>query len=324
MGCPESPAGHPLFHLSLSGILAVQSKIHDLLVTARPSHWLKNVFVFAPLVFAVRLDDGGDVLRSFGLFGVFSVLASGVYFFNDAVDAPMDRRHPSKSERPVAAGRITRARAATVGVFLGGSALALSIPIGLGVTLVLGIYAVLTVAYSLWLRRIALIDSMAVAAGFVLRAIAGAVVIAVPFSAWLVLCTFFLALLMALGKRRTELLLEASRISDTRPAMRGLSLEVLDAIITVVASVTVVSYAIYSLAPDTTARLGGGMLVFTVPLVLYGIARYLLRVFSGVGTEDPTKVVLQDRGLQVALLAWTAVTIVTIYRAGPWLSEFLR
>ena len=282
------------------------------------------MFVFAPLVFAGRLDDGGDVLRSVGVFGLFSALASGVYFLNDAADAPMDRKHPSKSRRPVAAGRITRARAATVGVFLVGSVLSLSTPMGRGVTLVLGIYAVLTVAYSLWLRRITLIDSMAVAAGFVLRAIAGAVVIAVPFSTWLVLCTFLLALLMALGKRRAELVLEASRIFETRPSMQGLSREVLDAMITVVASVTVVSYAIYSLAPDTTARFGGPILVFTVPFVLYGIARYLLRVFSGVGTEDPTRVVLQDRGLQVALIGWTAVTLVMIYRAGPWLSEFIR
>ena len=301
----------------------MRSPVTDLLTTARPSHWLKNVFVFAPLVFAERLGDGGDVLRAIAIFALLGVLASGIYFVNDAVDAPRDRHHPNKSRRPVAAGRIPRSRAAAIGAILASSALALSVPIGTGVTLVLGIYAALNIAYSFWLRRIMLVDSMVVATGFVLRAIAGAVAIAVPFSAWLVLCTFLLALLMALGKRRAELALGAAQIAETRPALQDLPPAVLDAVIALVASVAVVSYAIYSLAPDITERFGGRALVFTVPFVLYGILRYLVRALSPAGAEDPTSVVLRDRGLQAAVAGWGVAPLLIIYWAGPWLSELI-
>ena len=181
------------------------SQLAALLTTARPAQWMKNVVVLAPLVFAQRLTDGGDVLRAVAMFAIFCALASGVYFINDAIDAERDRRNPHKARRPVAAGRLSRAAAVVIGGVLAALAVGLSALLGTGGVVVLASYFALNVAYSLWLTRVAFVDGMAVAGGFVLRAIAGAVAISVPFSGWLILCTFLLTLLISLGKRRAEL-----------------------------------------------------------------------------------------------------------------------
>ena len=298
-------------------------QIAALLATARPAQWPKNVVVLAPLIFAQRLTDGGDVLRAVAMFAIFSALASGVYCINDAVDAERDRRNPHKARRPVAAGRISRASAVVTGVVLGSLAVGLSVLLGTGVVVVLGSYFALNVVYSLWLSRVAFVDGMAVATGFVLRAIAGAVAIAVPFSAWLILCTFLLTLLISLGKRRAELTQADARARGLRRTWNEVPREVVDAVIVLVGATVVVCYAIYSLAPETAAQFGGRGLVFTVPFVLYGITRFMLRAFSGDGLWDPTTVLLRDRGVQAAVVGWLAATLLIIYWAGAWLSELV-
>ncbi len=298
-------------------------RLAALLATARPVQWLKNVVVLAPLIFAQRLTDGGDVLRAVAMFAIFSVLASGVYFINDAVDAPTDRRNPRKMQRPVAAGRVGRGPAVAIGVVLAALAIGLSALLGTGAMLVLGGYFALNVGYSLWLARIPFVDGMVVAAGFVLRAIAGAVAIAVPFSAWLVLCTFLAALLMVLGKRRADVTQASTGNHGARPSWREVPREVIDAVITLVGATAVVCYAIYSLAPETAAQFGSRGLVFTVPFVLYGITRFMLRALSGDGVWDPTTALLCDRGVQAAVVGWLAATLLIIYWGGPWLSELI-
>ena len=298
-------------------------RLAALLATARPVQWLKNVVVLAPLIFAQRLTDGGDVLRAVAMFAIFGVLASGVYFINDAVDAPRDRRNPRKMQRPVAAGRVTRAAAVVLGVCLAVIAVGLSALLGPGVMLVLGSYFVLNVGYSLWLARVPFVDGMAVAAGFVLRAIAGAVAIAVPFSAWLVLCTFLAALLIVLGKRRADVMQAGMGNRGVRSSWREVPREVIDGVIVLVGATVVVCYAIYSLAPETAAQFGSRGLVFTVPFVLYGITRFMLRALSGEGVWDPTTVLLQDCGVQAAVVGWLAATLLIIYWGGPWLSKLV-
>ncbi len=298
-------------------------RLAALLATARPVQWLKNVVVLAPLIFAQRLTDGGDVLRAVAMFAIFSVLASGVYFINDAMDAPTDRRNPRKMQRPVAAGRVSRASAVVIGVVLAALAIGLSALLGTGAMLVLGGYFVLNVGYSFWLARMPFVDGMAVAAGFVLRAIAGAVAIAVPFSAWLVLCTFLAALLIVLGKRRADVMQAGMGNRGVRSSWREVPREVIDGVIVLVGATVVVCYAIYSLAPETAAQFGSRGLVFTVPFVLYGITRFMLRALSGEGVWDPTTVLLQDRGVQAAVVGWLAATLLIIYWGGPWLSGII-
>ena len=298
-------------------------RLAALLTTARPVQWMKNVVVLAPLVFAQRLTDGGDVLRAVAMFAIFSVLASGVYFINDAVDAPRDRRNPRKMQRPVAAGRVSRTPAVVLGVGLAALAVGLSVLLGPGVMLVLGIYFGLNVVYSLWLARVPFVDGMTVAAGFVLRAIAGAVAIAVPFSGWLVLCTFLGALLIVLGKRRADVTQAGTGNHGLRPSWREVPREVIDGVIVLVGATVVVCYAIYSLAPETAAQFGSRGLVFTVPFVLYGITRFMLRALSGDGVWDPTTVLLRDRGVQATVVGWLAATLLIIYWGGPWLGELV-
>lgn len=298
-------------------------RLAALLTTARPAQWMKNVVVLAPLVFAQRLSDGGDVLRAVAMFAIFCALASGVYFINDAVDAERDRRNPHKARRPVAAGRLKRATAVATGVVLGALAVGLSAVLGTGVVVVLGSYFALNVVYSLWLSRVAFLDGMAVAAGFVLRAIAGAVAISVPFSGWLILCTFLLTLLISLGKRRAELTQADAQARGLRRTWNDVPPQVVDAVIVLVGATVVVCYAIYSLAPETAEQFGGRGLVFTVPFVLYGITRFMLRAFSGEGVWDPTTVLLRDRGVQAAVVGWLAAAVIIIYWAGPWLSELV-
>ena len=301
----------------------MKSQLAALVSTARPAQWMKNVVVLAPLIFAQRLTDGGDVLRAVAMFAIFCALASGVYFVNDAVDAERDRRNPHKKGRPVAAGRLSRATAVATGVVLGALAVGLSALLGVGVVIVLGSYFALNVVYSLWLSRVAFLDGMAVAAGFVLRAIAGAVAISVPFSGWLILCTFLLTLLISLGKRRAELTQPDAQSRGLRRTWNDVPREVVDAVIVLVGATVVVCYAIYSLAPETAAQFGGRGLVFTVPFVLYGITRFMLRAFSGEGVWDPTTVLLQDRGVQAAVAGWLAASLLIIYWAGTWLSELV-
>ena len=299
------------------------SQVAALVATARPAQWLKNLVVLAPLVFAQRLTDGGDALRAVAMLAIFCALASGVYFINDAIDAERDRQNPHKKGRPVAAGRLSRAGAVATGAVLAALAVALSVLLGVGVMIVVGAYFALNVAYSLWLSRVAFLDGMTVAAGFVLRAIAGAIAISVPFSGWLILCTFLLTLLISLGKRRAELTQPDARSRGLRRTWADVPPEVVDAVIVLVGATVVVCYAIYSLAPETAAQFGGRGLVFTVPFVLYGITRFMLRAFSGDGVWDPTTVLLRDRGVQAAVVGWLAAALLIIYWAGPRLSELI-
>ena len=291
----------------------MRSILRDLATTARPAHWLKNVFILAPIVFAQQLGDWESVLRVLVLYVLFCIIASGVYFINDAADAHHDRRHPRKARRPVAAGRLPRKTAAAIGAVLAASAIGCSALLGPGVVATLGAYAGVNISYSLWLRRIWLVDSIAVATGFVLRTVAGAVAIAVPFSTWLAVCTLLLALLIAMGKRRAEFSQGMTTLVDTRPAAGLVSRKVTDTLIKLVAGVTVITYAVYILVPDTADRFGSHGLLLTGPFVVYGVTRFASRVLGSTDIEDPTTLFLHDRGLQLTVLAWVLVTLVTVY-----------
>ena len=291
---------------------------------ARPAHWVKNLFVLAPLVFAQRLDDPRDVAYSVSTFALFSLLASGVYFVNDALDAPRDRLHPKKRNRPIAAGRIGRTHGAVVGAFAIGAAVALAYLISPGTALILGIYAGQNLLYSTFLRSIAMIDVLVIAIGFVLRAVSGAVAIEVPFSVWLLLCTFFVALLMGTGKRRAELEVMGATGTDTRPVLSELSPQLLNSVLSAAAAATLVSYALYTVAPETVEKVGGKALILTMPFVVYGVIRYLVRVFADSPVENPTAVVLGDTGVRVAVVGWGIIVLAIIYGFGGDLGGLLE
>ncbi len=278
----------------------------------RPRQWAKNIFVFAALVFAGRLADGAAVLRVCGAFAVFCVLSSAVYLINDVRDREADRRHPVKRRRPIAAGEISPGTASAASVVLAVAALFSAFWLSAGLGAVSCAYFILNLAYSFGLKRIVILDVMMVATGFLMRAFAGALVINVAISRWLVLCTGLLALFLGFVKRRQEIAGLDGR-EATRPILREYSLPFLDQMIAVVTGATVVAYSLYAFSPEVAARLGTEHMGLTIPFVLFGIFRYLYLVHQrGVG-ENPTVVVLADLPLILDVALWAAAVVVALY-----------
>ena len=282
----------------------------------RPAQWVKNLIVFAGILFAQRLFVEGMLVRSVLAFVVFCGLAGAQYVINDLKDMESDRRHPEKCHRPLASGQL-RPGAARVGAGLvTAGALALGFTLGRGFGLMALAYLLLTLSYSFVLKHRAILDVFAIAIGFVLRAAAGAVVVETGISAWLLICALFLALFLALAKRRHEILLLGADAAAHRPALGEYSQEFLDQMIAVVTSSTVISYALFTVSPDTLEykRYGTHWLVCTVPFVLYGIFRYLYIVFRREQGGNPTSVLLRDRAMQVTVGAWLLTIVGIMYR----------
>lgn len=298
--------------------------LNDYWTAARPSQWIKNLFVLAPLVFAQRLDQPRDILLVLATFALFCLLASGIYLINDAIDAPRDRSHPLKRNRPVAAGRIGRIPAVAAGVTSVVAALVLAYFMASAVSLVLGIYAAQNLLYSALLKSIALIDVVVIAVGFVLRAVSGAVAIDVPFSVWLLMCTFFVALVMGAAKRISEIESLGEATGATRPALAHVHPQVLNSLLAAATAATLVSYALYTVAAETVAKVGGKALVLTTPFVVYGLIRYLQRVYGDADAENPTSILLKDRGMQVVIGGWGAMVLAIIYGFGGDLGGLLE
>ncbi len=286
-----------------------------LLEAMRPRQWVKNVFVLAGIVFAGRLFDQGALLRTAAIFAVFCAAASSVYLINDVADKTQDQHHPVKRLRAIASGRLSNGAALAASVVLAIAAVAGAALLGREtLALTLG-YLVSTLAYSLWLKQVFLLDVMIVASGFTLRAAVGAAAIGAEISPWLLCCSFLLALFLALGKRRAELtLLGEEAAADHRAALLHYSLPLVDSWLTALSGATIVSYAIYTQSPRTVEHFGTTSLVYTVPFVIYALFRYQhLLVREGQG-GDPGSLLVQDRGLWVALAGWATTAALIIYR----------
>lgn len=282
------------------------------LVALRPRQWAKNVFVFAALVFAGRLHDPTAVLRVCAAFAVFCVLSSAVYLINDVRDREADREHPHKRQRPIAAGEISPGTASVASMLLAVFALFAAFRLSEGFGRVAAAYLILNLAYSFGLKRVVILDVMIVASGFLLRAFAGALVLNVAISRWLVLCTGLLALFLGFVKRRQEIAAMEGG-SATRPILREYSLPFLDQMIAVVTGATVVAYSLYAFSPEVALKLGTENLGLTIPFVLFGIFRYLYLVHQrGVG-ENPTTVVLTDVPMIVDVVLWAVAVVGALY-----------
>jgi 4-hydroxybenzoate polyprenyltransferase len=286
----------------------------SVLASLRPEQWTKNLIVFAALLFARRLLDPAAVALALAAFLIFCGLSGAVYLVNDVWDRDIDRQHPLKSRRPIAAGTLSPATALSWATGLIGVGLAAAFwvrPVFAGSALA---YVALQVAYSLWLKHLVILDVMAIAAGFVLRAVAGGLVISVPVSDWLLVCTILLALFLGLCKRRHELTLLAAGASEHRPILKEYDPYLLDQMIAVVAASTLVAYIIYCLSSETTERFGTHWLVLTVPFPIYGIFRYLYIVHRKDGGGNPSTMLLNDRPLLACVALWSLTVVAVIYR----------
>jgi len=284
----------------------------DLIRSARPRHWVKNVFVLAAPLFSGHLFLQPDLTRALIALGLFIAVSSAIYLINDITDREQDRLHPLKASRPIASGRLRP----TVAGFVAGILLLTSVVAAYGLApgfaYILGGYALIHLAYSVWLKKLVLLDVLAIAAGFLLRAIGGAVAVDVVISTWFVLCTFTLTLLLATVKRRQELIELGESASQHRHALEGYDVAYLDQVVSILTAASIVCYALYAVGIGESASAQGHM-EWTVPLVIYGILRYLYIVRRLDIGGDPTALLWRDRPLQLTVLLWGALSSGLIY-----------
>ena len=278
----------------------------------RPEQWLKNGFVLAPIVFSGLVGDANAWWRTILAVAAFCAASSAVYLINDVFDREADRLHPVKQNRPIASGEVSVTTAVVVAAGLVAAAIAISMWLGGWFPTVLIAYVVLVVLYSAVLKRAVFLDVLVVAAGFVLRVVGGAVAIDVPVSHWILVVAYLLALYLALGKRRSELALLGGEAGNHRVVLGHYTLPMVDQAISVVLGATVVAYALYTVAPDTVAKVGSVGLLATVPIVLYGLFRYLYLLHRHELGGSPTKALLTDRPLLICVVVWLAVAAVVI------------
>lgn len=276
----------------------------------RPHQWVKASFVFVGIVFAHAWNDGAALLAACLAAAAFSLAASAVYVFNDLADRERDRLHPKKRLRPLAAGTVRVGTAVALGLACAVLALALAAAASPTVALLIVAYFVLNTAYSLGAKHVAILDVFIIAAGFMLRLLAGTVGIGIEPSQWLLLCGLMLTLFLGFAKRRAELYaLDDGDAGGHRRVLDAYDRVLLDKMITVCASGSLVTYSLYTLAPQTVALHGTEQLVWTVPFVLYGMFRYLLLLHRQGGGGDPAHDVLRDPQIIAAVLGWFALLL---------------
>jgi 4-hydroxybenzoate polyprenyltransferase len=284
----------------------------------RPKHWVKNLFVFAALIFARELFHPGPLFEALKAFVVFCLSASAIYIINDVADADADRAHPEKRHRPIASGAVPVNRALTLAtLLLAASALIVS---GMNHLFIIAIfiYLLMNLAYSFRLKQVVLLDVFIVAAGFMLRVLGGAYAINVTVSSWLVLCSLFISLFLGFAKRKSELQrAEPDAVAEHRPVLAMYSSAVLDQMLTIAAAGAVISYALYTVAPRTVEIFHTEKLIYTTVFVIFGVFRYLHLIYTSPDVENPTNAVTRDIPIIVTVLLWIASCVAIIYSYSP-------
>ena len=285
---------------------SVSGRAAALIRLLRPYQWTKNGVVLLPLVFAQEMGNAQAVLRALAATGIFCLLSCAIYIFNDIRDREQDRQHPDKRNRPLASGAVSVSVAVVFCGILLVAGLVGAAGLGRRFMLTAGGYVVLMICYSLGLKRLLLIDVLSVAMGFVLRATGGAVAIDVRFSNWLVVCTLFLALFLALGKRRHELAVLNADAWAHRSVHEAYTIDFLDAMILLVAGGAMVCYTIYTCSQEVVSRVGTDKMYLTLPFVVYGLGRYLWLLRQGLDGGDPSMTLLRDYPLMLTVALWLA------------------
>ena len=285
----------------------------ELFKSIRPQQWLKNLFIFAPLIFSENIFNRSMFLQSLLAFAVFCLLSGALYILNDLKDLEEDRIHPIKSKRPLAAGELKKRQAITAFVILSFISLLFASLVNEEFLWVCLVYYVLQIAYSFALKHVVILDVFIVASGFFLRVIAGAVAIQVQISPWLLICTTLLALFLALSKRRHEILLLDEEAMSHRPILKEYSAYLLDQMISVVTASTVIAYCLYTISGETIEKFGTNKLILTVPFVLYGIFRYLYLIHQKAEGGTPETLILKDHPLLLDIILWIVSAALIIY-----------
>lgn len=281
-----------------------------IIISIRPKQWIKNLFVFSSLIFGEKLLDPISFLKVFCGFLLFCLVSGSGYLINDIIDEEKDKAHPEKSKRPIASGSLKKGHAITIAILFITISILLSYPLGINFTLSLLFYLTLSLSYSLWLKKIVIIDILALSCGFVLRVIAGGVIINVSISLWLLICTMLLALFLILSKRRHELVLLENDASIHREILSEYSPSFIDEMISAITGATIIAYSLYTFSMRDKF---GAFLPFTIPFVLYGIFRYLYLVHQKKKGGFPEIDITQDKPLLINILLWIVSIILIVY-----------
>lgn len=279
----------------------------------RPKDWAKNLFLFIPLFFGREIFNLDKLIHVFYGFIAFSFIASSIYIINDYRDREDDRKHPVKCKRPLASGAVSPSAALAICGLLLMAGFGLAWWIRDKFLFVISIYFLINLAYSLGLKSISILDIVILATGFVLRIKGGSVIAYVPLSEWIIIMVFLLAVFMAIGKRRDDVLLKLSSGTDMRKSIKGYNLEFLNVLLALVCAVIVVAYLMYTMSPVTIAYTGSRRLYYTCIFVLAGIMRYLQIIYISIDSGSPTKILYKDRFIQITLLLWVASYILLLY-----------
>lgn len=285
-----------------------------LLVSMRSHQWVKNLFIFAPLLFGGRLTDPAAVGSALVAFCSFCLLSSALYIFNDWIDADEDRAHPEKRHRPISSGELSVAAALSFSVFLAAAAFLLAWSIGPGFVAVSAAYFALILAYCVFLKKLIILDCIVIASGFVLRVVGGSVAVDVVPTHWLIACAFLLALFLAFSKRRQELLKLSNTAVEHRAVLGSYSVNYLEQVNIILIGSVIVSYALYTVAPETVERFGTNALIYGTVFVIYGMLRYLSLIDDPENGGNPSKMLLKDPPLWITVALWSLYNAVVIYR----------
>ncbi len=285
-----------------------RSLLRDIIDLIRVRQWIKNIFVLFPLIFSVSFFSPTLVIQSVLATLAFCFASSAGYVVNDVVDRDLDRLHPKKKTRPIASGAVPVPAAVIISGVLCALAAAAALPVGWPTAVAAGAYFALSLAYTLWLKRLVLVDVMTIALLFSLRVQGGALAIGVSLSSWFILATLFLSIFMGFGKRRHDLL-HVPEKAKTRPVLGQYDVKLLDYAIVVSIACIIITYALYTAEAATVERFHTGALVFTVPIVVYGVFRYLFVVYKKENGGDPSDIVLKDKSLIVAVCLWLIAVI---------------
>jgi len=279
----------------------------------RINQWIKNLFMFAPLMFSKQIFRPQAFIEVFLGFVIFSLASSSVYIFNDLQDINSDKQHPQKKNRPLPSGKISQQTAARAAIFLSVISLGASFYIDSTFGFIVLTYIIINVFYSIILKHLVILDVMVIAAGFVLRVLAGAAVVKVYPSNWLLICTTLLALFLGFSKRRHELVILAGSAYSHRKVLEHYNTHYLDQMIAIVTAATVMSYMLYTVSEETVKFFGTRQLIWTVPFVFYGIFRYLFLIHKKEKGGDPAEIMIQDKPLLINLFLWIISVIIIIY-----------
>lgn len=285
---------------------------------ARPYQWVKNLIIFAALIFSQHFTNQSLFLIVVLGFVAFCLLSGGIYIFNDIVDLETDKVHPAKRKRPLALGELSVTAASTAcGVFVL-AGMGLSLLVGPSFAGVAAVYLILSILYSLFLKRIIILDVMIISIGFVLRAIAGVEALrghvgSIDLSPWLLVCTLFLALFMGFGKRRHEISVLDEKATEHRSTLGEYSHDFLDGLIYALMAATIISYSIYTIWPATVAKFHSRNMVLTIPFVVYGIFRYTFLVTQKEKGGNPSELLLHDVPLIATIVLWFLSVIIILY-----------